>query len=634
MFPVKTLVGDLYLRPLQTGTFLELLNLKRGLAMLKTWIKRSFIVGMGFCLLAPVVSHAYGEAEVIQKYVGSNSLVPLIKPSWGNFILHTETLNQLYAQRGYRAVWVDSNGSPTAMAQALKNILLTADRHGLNASDYWDSDVENLFKAAMANPRNWITFELAASEALIRYVTHLSKGRFDPMQIDDDIKYPAKKFEEYALLNTAIDYGPNSMGPALDDNFAPIYLNYYSDLMWMLEKLRKVKAQGGWPKIPQASVDLKLNVKNPLVVTLRSRLKEWGYGVNNLTSDIYDAEFQAVVKEFQEYNGLFMDGVVSAGSSGVIKALNESPDYRINQIVVNMEKLRWLPRNIPARHLFANLATAEVRVYDESGTEKLMFNSVVGQPFRRTPSMPDKITYVNLNPYWTAPRSILVKDKLPLLRNQGSSYLEKNNMDLIDEETGTVLTNQDLNGINWSSINPKNFGYVIRQRPSEKNALGLVKFPLQNDWAIYLHDTNEPEHFRRTDQVRHRSSGCVRMEQAYNLALLLLDGQPVRYYRGKEVITKITFPINDWYEIQRTGKREKEYTVWNDELLKKVLDKGSAGERRLWDLSANVKHMPVYTLYLSSHMNGTKFRFVEDPYGQDKRIELAIKNYRAKGELF
>ncbi|KYG61628.1 hypothetical protein AZI86_18165 [Bdellovibrio bacteriovorus] len=590
--------------------------------MLKTWIKRSLIVGMGFGLLAPVVSHAYGEASVIQNYVGRQALVPLIKPSWGNFILHSDTLNKLYSLRGYEAIWVDSNGAPTAMAQALRSILLTADRHGLNVSDYWDGDVENLYKAALSNPRNWITFELAASEALIRYVTHLSVGRFDPMQIDDDIKFSAKIFKEFAELNTAVSYGPQSMPDALE-NFAPKYHYHYANLMGMLAKLRTVKAQGSWAQIPQSKVTLEKNVKNPLVLTLRTRLTELGYKGGNLTSDIYDSELEAVVFEFQEYNGLFADGKISAGSSGTINALNTDVNELINKVIINMEKLRWLPRDMEARHIFVNLAMTEVGVYDVGRDIEdpiLTFNSVNGQPFRRTPSMRDVIKHVNINPYWTAPRSITIKDKLQELRTYGKRYLDEHDMVLMSENTGAPVPERDLYYIDWKNLTPKNFNYYIKQNPSVKNALGVVKFPLQNPWAIYLHDTNDPDLFRNKYQDRHKSSGCVRLEEAVNLADYLISGKI--YGEGKE-------PKIRWEDLDKTD--------WSQKSVRSFIprDGYNVADYKYWDMSVYLKNpMPVYMLYLSAMSSGTKMRFVDDPYGQDKRIELAIKNYRAKGELF
>lgn len=558
----------------------------------KGWMKRSFIIGLGMTFMSPALSHAFGEASVIQNYVGRQALVPLIKPSWGNFILHTETLNKLYSLRGYAAIWVGSNGAPTAMAQTLRTHLLAADRHGLNPADYWDGDVENLYKATITNPKNWITFELAASEAMIRYVTHLSGGRFSPELIDNDIKFKAKVFNEFNELNAAVSYGAGSLPSSLD-NFAPAHPRYV-DLMDMLKDLKELRGKGGWTTLNSPGFALKKGVKDPVISRLRARLRMLGYKISDAGGDTFDQEFDDALRKFQSKNGMTVDGIIGTRSE-VLRALNFTVGQRISQVEVTMEKLRWLPRNLEQRHIFVNLATTEFRLFDETGLV-FYFNSVNGQPFRRTPSMRDLMTYVNLNPYWTVPRSIAIKDKLPQLKAD-PNYLQKHNMLLIDEATDRQV---DPRTINWRTITAKEFTYYIRQLPGPDNALGVVKFPLQNPWAIYLHDTNEKSLFAEPN--RQRSSGCIRLEQPLDLAAYLLKDQPgwsldqIRAY----------VPLYDNYI---PGELDKKVTL--------------------------KKSMPVYLIYLTAEKaEDGSMRFVEDQYGQDGRVAKAIRNSRANGELF
>lgn len=560
--------------------------------LLKSWIKKSFILGMTFSLAAPLVAHAYGESAVIQSYVGRQSLVPLIKPSWGNFILHTDTLNQLYSLRGYQAIWVDSNGVPNAMAESLKRTLLSADRHGLNPGDYWDADVENLFNAARTNQKNWITFELAASEAMIRYATHLSTGRFDPEQVDTDIKFKKKEFTEYNELSGAVSYGPSSLASSLDA-LAPTHPRY-RDLMDVLVQLKDMKARGGWATINSPGFILKRGVTDPAIGQLRARFNQLGYPVSNAGGNTFDQEFEDVVKQYQSLNGLTADGIIGTRSE-VLRALNFTVNQRIAQVEVTMEKLRWLPKKMEQRHIFVNLATTEFRLFDDTG-KVFHFKTINGQPFRRTPSMRDQITFVNLNPYWTVPRSIAIKDKLALLKAD-SRYLEKHNMLLIDEATDQVV---DSTSIDWKNMTPRNFTYYIRQLPGPDNALGVVKFPLTNPWAIYMHDTNERNLF--VESKRHRSSGCVRLEQPLDLAAYLLRDQPGWSLDEIKNFVPLDKPVN---------------TV---ELDKKVYLK---------------KAMPVYFMYLTVEKTEEgKLRFVDDVYGQDTRLSKALQNKKNSGELF
>lgn len=560
--------------------------------MIKTWIKRSFLLGMAFSFVHPATAFAFGEASVIQSYVNRQVAVPLIKPSWGNFILHSESLNKFYSLRSYQALWVDSNGLPNAMAQSLKSILLSADRHGLASTDYWDVEVENLFNSTLKNQNNWITFELAASEALIRYVTHLSVGRFDPELVDADIKFKKKEFNEFAELSNAVLSGPQGLAAALDI-FAPTHA-HYKDLMDVLVYLKNIKAQGGWGTINSPGFALKRGVKDPVVSQLRARLNQLGYSVSDQGGNVFDQEFEDVLKQYQTKNGLTADGIIGTRSE-VLRALNFSVNQRIAQVETTMEKLRWLPKNLETRHILVNLATAEFKLYDEFG-QVFQFNTVVGQSFRRTPSMRDLITFVNLNPYWTVPRSIAIKDKLPLLKAD-RRYLQKHNMLLVDEATDQVV---DPSTIDWRNMTARSFTYYIRQLPGPDNALGVVKFPLQNPWAIYMHDTNEKGLF--SEGKRHRSSGCVRLEQPLELASYLLKDQPQWSLSDIKSFVPMT-----------AGEQAAELDV-------KVFLK---------------KPMSVYFLYLTVERSPEgSIRFIDDVYGQDARLNKALANKKNPGELF
>lgn len=559
---------------------------------LKSLMAHTFIFGMSLFLLAPSIGNAYGEASIIQSYVNRQVTVPLIKPSWGNFILHTETLNKLYSQRGYAAIWVDVNGAPTEMSMALRSLLLNADRHGLSNYDYWDQEVEALFKATQTNPRNWITFELAASEALIRYVSHLQNGRVDPELVDSDIKFKKKEFVDFAELNAAVNSGPQGLLSGTD-MLAPTHPRY-KELMGILVQMKDIKNKGGWATLNSPGVVLKRGVKDPMILALRERLNLLGYRVSMVGGNVFDQELEDVVKLYQSMNGLTADGIIGTRSE-VLRSLNFTVSQRIAQVEVTMEKLRWLPKVIEQRHIFVNLATTEFRLFDEFG-KTFHFKTVAGQAFRRTPSMRDSITFVNLNPYWTVPRSIAIRDKLPQLK-QDPRYLEKHNMILVEEATDQQV---DPSTIDWKSMTARNFIYYIRQLPGPENALGVVKFPLQNPWAIYMHDTNERQLFG--ESKRHRSSGCVRLEQPLELAAYLLRDQAG--WSLEEI--KSYVPLMD--------------NVIPGELDKKVFLK---------------KAMPVYFLYLTVEKSDEGLvRFVDDVYGQDLRLNKILQNKKTSNELF
>lgn len=560
--------------------------------MLKRWIKKSFILGMSATLLTPCLSHAFGEASVIQGYVNRQSTIPLMKPLWGNFIFHTDSLTKLYSLRGYESIWVDSSGLPNSMAQALKSVLQSADRHGLSVSDYWDVEVENLFQAVQRNQKNWITFELAATEALIRYVTHLSTGRFDPEKIDTDIKFKRKVFSAFSDLNAAISNGNATLASSLDA-FAPSHPRY-QELADILSTLKSIKDRGGWSTLNSPGFSLKLGVTHPIIGQLRERLSQLGYSVSNVGGNTFDFEFENALKQYQALNGLVSDGIIGSRSE-VLRVLNVSLSQRISQVELNMEKLRWLPKNIETRHIFVNLATTELYLFDEQGLIK-HFKTINGDVFHRTPSMRDQLTHVILNPYWTVPRSIAVKETLKALQ-ENPNYLQQHNMIVIDEATDAEV---DSSTIDWQNMTPKKLTYYFRQLPGPDNALGVVKFPLQNPYSIYLHDTNQRGLFDNSQ--RHLSHGCVRLEEPLGLTAYLLQDQP-----GWSIDELRVFVPNIF---QAQGR----------ELNKRL------------NLSTS---MPVYFLYLTVEKgDGGVVRFVDDGYGQDVRLAKALQNKKNANELF
>lgn len=560
--------------------------------MMKSWIKKSFVLGMSLSFLMPNLANAL-DATAVNGLLNMQSSLPLIKPGWANFILHKESLLKLYTLRGNQPIWVDANGAPNAMFDKLKQMLQSAERQGLNSSEYWTTDVEQALTNAKRNSRNAITLELVASEALIRYVMHLSSGRVDPEQIDTDIKFKRKEFTDYSQLNVAVSYGPESFVPSIDA-FAPTHPRYY-ELLDIRRKLTAMKNSGSWEVLKSPGFALKLGVKDdPVIGKLRARFAQLGYSISQ-SGNKFDSEFDSVLRQFQQDSGMAIDGVIGTNSE-VIEALNISIDGRIDRVDATLEKIRWLPKNIESRHIFVNLAATEFYLFD-AGQTIFHFKTINGQAYRRTPSMKDSITFVNLNPYWTVPRSIAIKDKLRSLK-EDSRYLEKNNMLLIDEGSDEVV---DPASIDWDGMTARNFTYYIRQLPGPTNALGVVKFPLQNPWAIYLHDTNDHELFKQNK--RHLSSGCVRLEDPIRFAAYLLQDQ------------------QGWSEEEiRAYTPAPKSTYIPGEVDKKIFLK---------------KPMPVYFLYLTVEkgQNGLP-RFIKDVYGQDERVIKAIKSNSNSGEVF
>ena len=556
----------------------------------KAWLIKAVMCGLSLTMLVPSFAKAadYGP-NTISAFLNKEGRETVFKPKWANFVLHTALHRKLYSQRGYMPMWIDAAGYPNQMATVLRNTLLGAGRHGLHPKDYWNQILESAFIGSQDDPRLGITFEFVATEAILRYGQHLFQGRVDPRSIDEDIKYDGNKFgdKEITVIASAVNKGSNGFVSALEV-LAP-QLPRYKDFMKILEYFRNAKAQGEWSVIKSPGTIMQKGTKADAVVQIRQRFNELGYKIS-VGSEHFDEEFDTVLRKFQKDNGLAIDGVIGINRSAVLQTLNKSIDERIAQIELTMEKLRWLPRTFETKFIFVNLATSEFRLF-EGNKVAMSFRTVNGQKLRQTPSMKDYIEQVVLNPTWTVPDTLAMQDKLPLLRSD-RKYLVSHKM--VMTQNGQAV---DSTAIDWrmqsewdfDQRNPNRF--VITQMPGYDNALGVVKFPLvKNTQAIYLHDTNERDLFSLGE--RHKSSGCVRLEQPLKLAEYLLQDQK----------------------------------DWSMDKILQVVPSSLEQQSRKTKYVPLTKRMPVYLMYITVERGSDgSIRFLRDDYGQDERLSNALK---------
>ena len=198
------------------------------------------------------------------------------------------------------------------------------------------------------------------------------------------------------------------------------------------------------------------------------------------------------------------------------RALNVPIDARLGQIEVNLERGRWLLHDLSPTFIVVNVAGFRV-YYLRDGELVWSGRAQVGKPFRQTPIFRSTITYLVLNPTWTVPPGIFANDILPALKRD-SGYLAKRGLSVIDSEGRPVTA-----PIDWASMTPRRFPYLLRQGPGPENALGRVKFMFPNEHSVYLHDTPSRALFEKSE--RAFSSGCIRVENPLELARLLLEEQ-------------------------------------------------------------------------------------------------------------
>jgi murein L,D-transpeptidase YcbB/YkuD len=506
-----------------------------------------------------------------------------------SIIIETKDLIKLYQARNFSPIWTDQEFQPTKIgAIAREYMQVSSPRHGLNPEDYFSFELKSI-SAIPGNAQNWMYYEIMMADAFLRLGRDLAIGRLNFSQVEREFKFKRALFGSFEYLQSAMNSDSQGDFSIRMDKLAPQSELYKSFLM-TLEKLRALEISPDWVTDIKLDADLKYGSRHSQIPLIRQRMNDLGYSVG-LGSPVFDENFLAAVTDYQNLNGLKVDSIISR-KGGFLRALNKKIKNRIEQIEINMERLRFLPRKMEANYVFINTAFSEFSLI-ENKNSVMKFNVIVGKQTRRTPSKRDILEEVVINPTWTIPPLILKKDKLAKVQSD-SDYLANRNIRVFDHNK---IEYNPLD-IDWSLIDPENSPYELVQQPGLKNSLGVVKFPLyKHDDNIYLHDTSEKLLFEPEFYNRHRSSGCVRLEKPLELAAHLL-------------------------------KSSLEGT-WNLETLKALVPPAH-NEKDLvtYQLRIN-KPLPVYLVYLTVGFGDKgQLRFYDDIYGQDSRF-LKLLNSNA-----
>src|SRR5581483_1206270 len=222
-------------------------------------------------------------------------------------------------------------------------------------------------------------------------------------------------------------------------------------------------------------------------------------------------DVELALVRFQSRNGLNPDGQLGADT---LKALNVPASLRVQQIAANMERRRWMPREMEARYAMVNVPDRSVEAV-EDGSVVLQSRVIIGKKATPTPILKTRAIAVVANPPWDLPDN-LAAGLLPHLRKD-PNYLAKRNMVLADGPA-------DGAGVDWSKVNAHNIPFQIQQEPGSDNALGVLMLDMPNPFDVYMHDTPHKEYFQLAD--REKSNGCIRTEQIFPLASFALTGDP------------------------------------------------------------------------------------------------------------
>lgn len=433
-----------------------------------------------------------------------------ISQQFSEYNIDTVLLSSIY-QHPVDHLWLKEQ-QPNDQAYIALEFIASSSHHGLNPDHYHDSLLQEFDPTADESEAQ--LFDLLLTDGLLKLIHDIAVGRLDPTIVDPKWSIPRASFDaaafmQYALLEDDFKACLNSLIPAS---------NQYRQLIAAAVRYQDYIDRGDWNKIPLTPV-LRSGDFHQNVPAIRERL---AFEDNSLVaktsnlSSLYDENLEQAVQHFQRRHSLKVDGVIGPQT---LRAMNVSAAERLQQIKINLERLRWLPDDLGKRYIMVNLANFRLTAIDEDQI-KLDMRVIVGQTKRPTPSFSSKMTHVVFNPYWNVPRKLARLDLLPR-QQTNTDYFDLYNIRIFDNNNGR-RTEVNPDSIDWSSINHRHFPYTLRQDPGEKNALGRLKFMLVNPWAINLHDTPAKNLFNQSK--RNFSSGCIRVEDPLALANFSLSG--------------------------------------------------------------------------------------------------------------
>jgi L,D-transpeptidase YcbB len=429
-----------------------------------------------------------------------------------------EKLDSFYINRDYKPAWF-RNGRLSGNAFQLLDEIRKSTHPGLDAANYrlfrtgeWlEKDPSRDF--ARNSPAEIARYDILLSDAFLSYASDLSGGRVKGESLDVLVEEYPEKVNLPALLEEAVTVSSvkRSLG-----SLVPHHESYYS----LTAAYDELKEDDEWP-LPGELPALKLNSKSRHIPLLKEYLLATGdleeADSAYLASVVFDQRLHDAVMRFQERHGLKADGITGEKT---VSEMNVPLSYRLNQVLVNIDRLRPLPVDLGDRYIIVNIPGFYVN-YFEDGDLKLDMNVVVGDLENYTPLLKDTMRYIVFNPEWNVPFSIATKELLPEIKKD-PEYLIRNDYALLK---GSYKSSDTINpkDVRWRKIDEENFPYWIVKKPGPSNPLGKIKFMFPNNEAIYLHDTPSGHLFERTE--RDLSHGCVRLEKPVELAYTLLDGQ-------------------------------------------------------------------------------------------------------------
>jgi L,D-transpeptidase YcbB len=433
-------------------------------------------------------------------------------------------VERVYKARGSLPIWTPNYG---------RNLLATLQEvklDGLNPNKYRVKEIEGklqLFSASKEMlPKDVAALDVLLTRAFVQCGFTLAVGELNPIEINEDWALRKKKnAEAEEEIVDALEGGLRRSDPGKALRELAPQEDEYLFLRQSLQRFSEIELE--WKPIARASRK-----------EVRGRLALIGFLPSPRAKEL---AFTKALKSFQSAYGVATTGKIDKAT---LAELNVPFAERIRQIKVNLERLRWLPRELGDDHVFVNVANFSLGVYHKTDPVMKM-RVVVGKDTKQTPLFSNYLTQIVVNPFWNVPQTIVLEEILPKLQKD-PTYAEKKNLKIFRRK-GTEKQWVDPKEVDWTEFDENHFPFEVEQEPGPTNPLGSLEFIFPNTFAVYMHGSPETWVFKRN--VRAFSHGCIRIEKPLQLAEYVLKGQWTRekllkaIKEGKERTIKVPLPI-------------------------------------------------------------------------------------------
>lgn len=444
-------------------------------------------------------------------------------------------IRSFYNTRNYQFAWFTSSGL-TEQARGFWNLHdyhTTYNHDTLLHNKTLQRTMDNLITeenlSVSASSKNFIKTELTLTNHFIQYMLNeFEEGYVKRKEMERFI--PRKKEEPLYLADSLLSKKHK------DNKYFEDINESYKALKDYLGRYYALAKKGGWPTIMADKKIYKKGVAAPAIKSIKHHLQLTGDMPAGDTSQVFTDTLELGVRNYQRRFGYTPDGIITAA---LIKEMNVPAQQRLQQILINMGRMRWMPSRPSGNLILVNIPEFVLHVYD--GKNKVWdMNVVVGKEGHNTTTFTGDLNQVVFSPYWNVPQSIVEKEILPAIQ-KNPNYLASQNMEITGNEDGLP---------------------VVRQLPGPENSLGQVKFLFPNSFNIYFHDTNAKGLFSK--DKRAYSHGCIRLAEPKKMAQYLLRNQPEwtperieeAMNSGTEKFVKLKEPVPVFITY---------YTAWVDE---------------------------------------------------------------------